>query len=155
MKKIFTCIFILIVASVFVTPVFAQGEVPPVEQSLDLTGLLQSAFQFVIGSAVIAAAATFLVNTGKSAGWVSDTQSITWVSGINFVLIVGVFILKLFFPAFDLGVIERVADGIAKQGPGFILPLMPLLVAFSKWFHSAIKGTKFIGTSYSLKAKRK
>ncbi len=147
-------VMVLFVAAFFVVPAFALGSVQTT-QPLDLTGLLQSAFQFVLGSVVIAAAATFLVNTGKTAGFISDNQSLTWVSGINFVLIVGVFLLKLFAPTFDLGVIEKVADGIATQGPGFILPLLPLLVMFSKWVHGAVKGTKLIGFSYTLKAAKK
>lgn len=163
MKKLFSSIILVaVLAFVFVAPALAQ-EAQSVEaassasivvqedEPLDLTGLLQSAGQFVLGSAVLAAAATFLVNTAKSAGWVSDSQSLTWVSTINFILIVGVFFLKLFNPDFDQGVIERVADGIVRQGPGFILPLMPLLVWFSKWFHNAVKGTKVIGTSFSAK----
>lgn len=145
---------VLFVAAFAVMTVSAQG-LPQESQPLDLTGLLKSAFQFVLGSAVIASAATFLVNTAKSAGMVTDSQSVTWVSSINFVLIVGIFFVKLFAPAIDLGVVEKVADGIAKQGPGFVLPLMPLLVAFSKWVHSAVKGAKWIGTSYSLKAASK
>jgi len=152
MKKIFgVLLVVLFVAAFVVVPVMAQGLHQEAEP-FDLTGLLQAAGQFVLGSAVIAAAATFLVNTLKSAGFVNDTQSMTWVSTINFVLIVGVFLLKIFAPTFDLGIIEKVADGIAKQGPGFILPLMPLLVALSKWIHGAVKGAKWIGTSYSLQA---
>jgi hypothetical protein len=111
--------------------------------------MLQAAAQFVLGSAVIAAAATFFVNTMKSAGFVNDSESVTWVSTINFLLILLVFGLKLFAPDVDLKAIEKVADAIVRQGPGFILPLMPLLVAFSKWFHNAVKGAKWIGTSYS------
>jgi CBS domain containing-hemolysin-like protein len=152
MKKFLSILLVvLFVAAFLVVPVMAQGLHQEAEP-FDLTGLLQAAGQFVLGSAVIAAAATFLVNTLKSAGFVNDTQSMTWVSTINFVLIVGVFLLKIFAPTFDLGIIEKVADGIAKQGPGFILPLMPLLVALSKWIHGAVKGAKWIGTSYSLQA---
>jgi hypothetical protein len=152
MKK-FVSVFlvVLFVAAFTVMPVFAQG-LHQVEQPLDLTGALQFAGQFVLGSLAIAAAATFVTNTFKSAGLVTDNEAVTWVSSINFILIVAVFLLKLFAPTFDLGIIEKVADGIAKQGPGFILPLMPLLVAFSKWIHSAVKGAKWIGTSYTLKA---
>jgi len=151
MKK-FTSVLlvVLFVAAFAVMTVSAQG-LPQESQPFDITGILKAAFQFVLGSAVIASAATFIVNTFKSAGLVTDTQSVTWVSSINFILIVGIFLVKLFAPAFDLGVVEKVADGIAKQGPGFILPLMPLLVAFSKWVHGAVKGAKWIGTSYSLK----
>lgn len=155
MKKFASVLIVVIVVAAFmVQPVFALGigsETTP----FDLTGALQFAFQFVMGSAVIAAAATFLTNTAKDAGWVTDTQALTWVSALNFILIVGVFILRLFVPGFDLGVIEKVADGIAKMGPGFILPLMPLLVALSKWFHRNIRGVKWIGSSFTLKAKGK
>jgi hypothetical protein len=161
MKKFFALSLVVLALAVFTVPVFAQEVQAPVvepvvsvvvqeEAPLDLTGLLQEAGQFVLGSVVIAAAATFVVNTGKDAGLVSDSQSVTWVSTINFILIVGVFCLKLFNPNFDLGVIERVADAIVRQGPGFILPLMPLLIKFSKWIHEAVKGAKWIGTSYSL-----
>jgi uncharacterized protein YqhQ len=152
MKKFLSItLVVLFVAAFAVMPVFAQG-LHQEAQPLDLTGMLYSAFQFILGSAVIATATTFLVNgVAKPAGWVSDTQSLSWVSAINFVLVVGVFLLKLFVPTFDQGVIEKVADGIAKQGPGFILPLMPLLVALSKWVHGAVKGAKYIGTSYTLK----
>jgi membrane protease YdiL (CAAX protease family) len=150
MKKVTSILFVvLFVAAFFAMPVLAQG-LHQEAQPLDLTGMLKAAGQFILGSAAIAAAATFLVNTAKSAGFVTDTQSMTWVSGINFVLIVGVFLAKLFAPTFDLGIIEKVADGIAKQGPGFILPLMPLLVVFSKWIHGAVKGAKWIGTSHTL-----
>lgn len=155
MKKFFAVLFfVLVVSAFFVAPVFAQG-FAQVAQPFDLTGLLKAAGEFVLGSAVIAASATFLVNTAKSAGFVTDSESVTWVSTINFVLIIGVFFVKLFAPTFDLGVVEKVADGIVRQGPGFIVPLMPLLVAFSKWVHGAVKGTKLIGTSYSLKAAKK
>lgn len=151
MKKLLAIgLLVFALAVVFAVPVFAQG-VSQETQPFDLTSALQAAGQFVLGSLTIAAAATFLTNTAKSAGYVNDTQAVTWVSGINFVLIITVFLLKLFAPTFDLGIFERVADGIAKQGPGFVLPLMPLLVAFSKWMHGAIKGAKWIGTSHSLK----
>ncbi len=151
MKKFFKVLFVVLaLAAVFAVPAFAQG-LHQESQPFDLTGVLQTAGQFVLGSLTIAAAATFLTNTAKSAGFVNDTQALTWVSTINFVLIVAVFFLKLFAPSFDLGIIEKVADGIAKQGPGFVLPLMPLLVAFSKWIHGAVKGAKWIGTSNSLK----
>jgi uncharacterized membrane protein len=151
MKRFFQVFFVvMLIAAFFAVPVFAQGLAQD-EQPLDLTGALQAAGQFVLGSLAIAAAATFVTNTFKSAGLVTDTQAITWVSTINFILIIAVFLLKLFAPTFDLGIIEKVADGIAKQGPGFILPLMPLLVAFSKWIHGAVKGAKWIGTSNSLK----
>lgn len=151
MKKFFKVLLVvLFLAAFLVMPAFAQG-LHQESQPLDLTGLLQAAGQFVLGSLTIAAAATFLTNTAKSAGFVNDTQAVTWVSTINFVLVIAVFFLKLFVPTFDLGIIEKVADGIAKQGPGFVLPLMPLLVAFSKWIHSAIKGARWIGTSYSLR----
>lgn len=150
MKKFFQVLLVvLFLAAFLVAPAFAQGSHQE-SQPLDLTGLLQVAGQFVLGSLTIAAAATFLTNTAKSAGFVNDTQAVTWVSTINFVLIIAVFFLKLFAPSFDLGIIEKVADGIATQGPGFVLPLMPLLVAFSKWIHGAIKGAKWIGTSHSL-----
>lgn len=149
MKKIFVVLLaVLFVAAFMVMPAFAQG-LHQESQPLDLTGALLYAGQFVLGSLAIAAAATFLTNTAKAGGLVTDTQALTWVSTINFILIITVFLLKLFVPGFDLGIFERVADGIAKQGPGFVLPLMPLLVAFSKWIHSAIKGVKVIGTSRS------
>lgn len=151
MKKFFKVLLVVLtLAAVFAVPVFAQGSSQE-SQPFDLTGLLQAAGQFVLGSLAIAAAATFLTNTAKSAGFVNDTQAVTWVSTINFVLIIAVFFLKLFIPTFNLGIIEKVADGIAKQGPGFVLPLMPLLVTFSKWIHGAIKGAKWIGTSHSLR----
>src|SRR5688572_27926078 len=100
MKKFLLAVVCVFALTAFIVPVVsADAFVIPVAQEdapLDLTGLLQAAGQFVLGSAVLAAAATFLVNTAKSAGWVSDSQAVTWVSTINFVLIIGVFALKLF-----------------------------------------------------------
>lgn len=140
---------IVFVAAFLVPQAFAQG-LHQEAQPFDITGLLLNAVQFILGSATIAGAATFLVNILKTAGAVRDDQSLTWVSAINFVLILAAFLVKVFTPSFDLGIFERVSAVIVEHGPALLIPLTPILVWISKWIHGAVKGVAVFGKSFSL-----
>lgn len=149
---------VLLLTFVLVAPVMAAPALPaptaaPVAQEptpFDPTKVFSEAWGFVLGSAAIAGAATFLANFAKQLG-LKDDQALTAVSVLNFVLVIAVFLLKLFYPTFDLKIFETVAEAIIQYGPGMLLPLIPVLIWLSKWFHERVRGAWLIGYSHSLK----
>jgi len=156
-KKFLLILAVVSLVMILATPVLAAPALPvptaaPVPQEptpFDPTKALGEAWSFILGSAAIAGAATFLSNFAKQLG-LKDGQALTAVSVLNFVLVVAVFLLKLFYPSFDLKIFETVAKAIVQYGPGMLLPLIPVLIWISKWFHERVRGAWLIGYSHSL-----
>ena len=157
MKKFLLILAVCSLLLIVTTPVLAAPALPaptaaPVAQEptpFDPTQALGEAWAFILGSTAIAGAATFLTNFAKQLG-LKDDQAVTAVSVLNFILVFAVFLIKLFYPSFDLSIFETVAKAIVQYGPGMLLPLIPVLIWISKWFHERVRGAWLIGYSHSL-----
>ena len=99
----------------------------------------------------VASLVTVIVNLLKSFSVIHEGQAETWVTALNLIGFVAFFALKIIgftnFPQLD-----QTASAIAQ-----ILVLIFQLFSqfgFSKVAHAAIRGTPFVGFSYSLRRER-
>lgn len=106
---------------------------------------LVALFGSLVGVGALIAA---LINVGKVAGWVKDGTAPTWSTGLNLLGLLILFVLGLFKPDVDL----VYADQVAGQVANIMLMVTGLVVQLlsSRATHSALKGTKVLGASYSL-----
>lgn len=98
-----------------------------------------------------AALFTVVVNVGKFVGWVKDGDAPKWIAGLNLILVIAVYSLKLFRIEFDVSGLDanmREAAIVATFILSFVLD-----VGVSKVSHNVLKGLPLIGKSYSLDRK--
>lgn len=125
-------------------PVLAAGPqqaTPP----LDITTLLG---QF-LALAGVGALIALLINIGKQVGIVKDGDTPTWVTGLNLLGLVGLFVLRVVRPDADIGQLDGIASTIAQIGV-LVLALITQ-IGSAKVAHAAVRGAAVIGYSFSVK----
>ena len=110
---------------------------------------LESLLVILAGLAGVGSLVAFVVNTLKVAKVVKDGQADIWATGLNLGALVGLFVVKVFFPDVNLSVADEWATKLTELGitaTPFILLLMKVI---SNWSHSKAKGLPLVGKSYS------
>lgn len=105
-----------------------------------------------LGLAGIAALIAVLINVGKLAGVVKDGQAQTWSAGLNLAGLIALFVLRIFKPDFDIGIIDEQAAALANAAVVIIGYITQLLS--SKLAHLAFKNVPMLGTSFSVEASK-
>lgn len=109
--------------------------------------MFESILEFVTVLTGFAFLITFIINTLKVFNVVKDGTAHLWSAGANLILILVVYIFKLFRPEFDFQTIDPIANEIATVGT-FILSYVVQLIA-SKGAHKVVKGLPVVGKTYS------
>lgn len=89
----------------------------------------------------------FLINILKTAGVIKDGQAVAWSTGLNLLGLIGLFVIGLAAPAVDLSAIDSQVAQFVQVGLVVFAYVLQLLGA--KVGHIAVRGTPFIGKSYS------
>ena len=88
-----------------------------------------------------------LINIGKTVGLVKDGQAPTWSAGLNLAGLIALFVLQVLGKADLVPGLDNQAGALASALTavfGFVWQLIVSLKA-----HSALKGTRIIGKSFS------
>lgn len=93
----------------------------------------------------VAAFITFLVNALKQFGVVKDGDALNWVTGLNLVALVGLFVAHIV--GFNVTGLDTILATLAQIGT-MLLALL-LQVGVSRVAHTLVKGTWVIGKSFS------
>ncbi len=125
----------------------AQVDQPAGDSGLD--GLVVQ----LAGMAGFAAVIALVVNVGKAAGWIADGQAQNWSAGLNLLLLIGLFVARVFRPDVDVQHIDSQVAGFAQIGT-MILSYVIQLIA-SQRTHDALRGVPILGKSYSLDVERR
>jgi len=106
--------------------------------------------ELVLSLGGLGALVSVLVNIGKTIGWIKNDTSMNWVTGGNIVVLVVAFVLNMTGKIGLLPVIDTQAGQIAQiilLVFGFVWQMLS-----SRISHFALKGTAFIGKSYTVEA---
>ena len=86
-----------------------------------------------------------VINVLKSLGVVKDGQAVKWSTGLNLLLLIGLFLGKVI--GFDLAGMDGLMGEVANTGIA-ILELI-VLIGGSKLLHNSVRGVPVIGRSFS------
>jgi len=113
---------------------------------------IQALVFIVLGMAGFGGLISAVVNILKSVGVVKDGQTPTWITGLNLVGVIAVFLLKVFNAPIDLQAVDQNMKLLAEA----LVAVSYYIVALggSKAFHSLVRGSTFIGKSFSIKPLR-
>jgi hypothetical protein len=132
--------FLLVAA---VLPALAQTEPPPAPDPNFLPELVA---QFLALGGV-AAVIALLINVGKRAGWIKDGQATSASLLLNLVGLVGLGLLRVFAPDFDIAGLDGIAAQIAEAGTILLGLVWQLFI--SRQTHEQVKGVPVIGKSFT------
>lgn len=137
-------ILAVIISLVLVVPVMAQAVDPPAQPEESINQLLV-AFLSLSGFGGLVAV---LVNVGKTTGLVKDGKAPIFVTGLNLLGLVILFVVRLVAPEFDLGEVDALAGTFAQV----LVVVLSFIVQLgsSKITHSILKGAPVIGKSHSV-----
>lgn len=110
---------------------------------MDIGILLVQLFSLAGVGALIA----LIVNVLKAFNVVSDGNAPTFVTGLNILGLVALFLLNVFNPSADIAHLDAIASAIAQVGIA-VLGLVTQILG-SKVTHYAVKGSYLIGFSNS------
>lgn len=94
-----------------------------------------------------AALVSVLVNVGKFLGIVQDGTADKWVAGANLVGIIGLFILRTYFPGVPVEGVDQTMLEIAEFG-GYVMGFVVMIFG-SKLTYKAVSGLPIVGKSFS------
>ena len=94
-----------------------------------------------------AALVSVLVNVGKFLGIVQDGTADKWVAGANLVGIIGLFILRTYFPGVPVEGVDKTMLEIAEFG-GYVMGFVVMIFG-SKLTYKAVSGLPIVGKSFS------
>lgn len=145
----FRVLLVLIVLTAFLLVgsgvAFAQGsEPPPVGDSFLPTLLAQLATLAGSGALV-----SLIVNILKVFGVVKDGTAANWVTFFNLLLLIALFVLKVFRPDIDVLKLDGVAATIAQIGVlllGFVTQISASYVTYAR-----VRGVWLVGKTLSIK----
>ena len=86
-----------------------------------------------------------IINVAKTLGLVKDGQATNYATGLNLILLIGLFVGKVM--GFDVAGLDGVAGEIANAGIA-ILQLLVMLGG-SRLFHNTLRGVPVVGRSLS------
>ncbi len=109
---------------------------------------LQLLLTYVLSLAGVAGLISVVIDVLKRFGLVKDGDAPTWTSGAQLLVLIAVWALKVFNPAFDV-------EGMDAQLAGFLAVFVPFLNFIldnfiGKLTHKALRGAYLIGTSHTL-----
>jgi len=101
----------------------------------------------VIGMTGLGALVSVLISWGKSAGVVTDGTAQTWVTGLNLVAIVALFVAKVAGVELDMTALDANLGTVAT----ILVSIGQLVLAMggSKLFYSISRGSPIVGKSFS------
>jgi uncharacterized membrane protein len=108
---------------------------------------LQGLLTIVLGMAGFGALVSAIVNLLKGAGVVTDGTSQTWVTGLNLVGVVALFVAQTVGVQLDMTALDANLGTVAT----ILVSVGQLVVAMggSKLFYSVSRGSPVVGKSYS------
>lgn len=88
---------------------------------------------------------SLIVNVGKAVGIIKDGQAQTWVTGMNLLLVAGLYVGGLV--GYDLAGLDGMAGSLAEIG----IAVFSFMIQMkgSQQFHWQVRGTPMIGKSFS------
>jgi len=95
----------------------------------------------------VGALIAFLINLGKSVGFIKDGTAANWSIGFNLVGLCALFASKVIAPDLDVaGIDQELADFMAVLGP-FVAYVVQFISA--RVVHDKFRGVFLVGKSYS------
>jgi hypothetical protein len=109
---------------------------------------IQMLLTYVLGLAGVAGLISVVIDVLKRFGLVKDGDAPTWQVGAQLIVLVVVYVLKVFAPAFDV-------DGVDVKLTEFLTAFVPFLNFIldnfiGKLTHKALRGAWLVGTSHTL-----
>lgn len=95
----------------------------------------------------LSALVAFLVNAGKQFGLVKDGEAMKYVTGLNLLALVGLFLAQTFYPALDIAKTDDAFGMVAKIGA--MVLLFVLQMGISGKTNQVVTGAPVIGYSHS------
>lgn len=133
----------MLVLMITAIPVAAQAGGPVVGEDGGIGSLVGQLMGLVGFGGLLA----LLINVLKYFGAIKDGQATTYATGLNILGLIGLYVLRIFKPDFDLSGLDAQMQSFVTVGTAVFAFVIQM--ASSKGIHALIKGVPVIGKSFT------